>query len=75
MRQARIRVELQGESGAWCTDFNTEFDAYLPVLPSWMQDSIALLNIAGTQVEVRDVGMRWEEQIYYLTIKGDFGES
>lgn len=75
MRQARIRVELQGESGAKCIDFNTGLDSHLLVLPSWMQDSIALLNIAGTQVEVRDVGMRWEEQIYYLTIKGDFGES
>jgi hypothetical protein len=75
MRQARIRVELQGDSGVKCTDFNKEFDAYLPVLPSWMQNSIALLDIAGTQVEVRDVGMRWGEQVYYLTIKGDFGES
>jgi hypothetical protein len=75
MRQARIRVELQGDSGAKCIDFNTEFDAHLPVLPSWMQCSIALLNIAGIQVEVRDVGVRWDERIYYLTIKGDFGES
>jgi hypothetical protein len=74
MRQARIRVELQGESGAKCIDFNTGFDSHLPVPPSWMQASIALLNIAGTQVEVRDVGVRWGEQIYYLTIKGDFGE-
>ena len=73
MRQARLRVELRGEGGCNYMDFNTGVQAtHLPTMPNWMQDSIALLNIAGIQVEVPDVGMRWEDTVYYLTIKGDF---
>lgn len=44
-------------------------------LPNWMKESIALLNVAGVHVEVPGVGMRWEDKVYYLTIKGDLGES
>jgi hypothetical protein len=39
-----------------------------------MQTSIALINIAGVQVDVTDVGIFWGEDVYYLTIKGDLGE-
>lgn len=74
MKQARVRVELQGEGG--CSyDFNTGTSRHLSTLPDWMRTSIALMNIAGESVEVPDVGMRWTENVYYLTIKGDLGES
>lgn len=72
MRQARLRVELRWEGECQYMDFNTGEVSTLPTMPNWMQDSIALLNIAGIQVEVPDVGMRWEDTVYYLTIKGDF---
>lgn len=73
MRQARLRVELFKE-GEWeCTDFNTGIKKQTDTpLPDWMHESIALLNIAGIQIEVPDVGMRWEDKVYYLTIKGEF---
>ena len=72
MRQARVRVELRWEGACQYMDFNTGEVSTLPTMPNWMQDSIALLNIAGIQVEVPGVGMRWEDTVYYLTIKGDF---
>lgn len=74
MKQARVRVALRGEGGD-IFDFNTGAQWHYHTLPDWVQDSIALLNIAGVQVEVPDVGMKWEENVYYLTIKGDLGES
>lgn len=74
MKQARVRVEVCGEV-VDIFDFNTGTSRHLSTLPDWVQDSIALLNIAGQVVEVPDVGLRWSEGIYYLTIKGDLGES
>lgn len=74
MKQARVRVKLY-KSGGDCIDFNTGGTSFLPTIPDWMQDSITLLNIAGDKVEVQGVGMKWSDDVYYLTIKGDLGES
>ena len=73
MRQARLRVEIFKQGGWECMDFNTGIKKQTDTpLPNWMHESIALLNIAGIQIEVPDVGMRWEDNVYYLTIKGEF---
>lgn len=56
-------------------DLNTGRITPTATLKDWMRDSINLLNIAGQHVEVPNVGLRWSEGIYYLTIKGDLGES
>ena len=73
MRQARLRVELFNEGWWEYMDFNSGAKILIDSpLPDWMHESIALLNIAGIQVEVPDVGMRWEDNVYYLTIKGEF---
>lgn len=73
MKQARIRIELLMEGWWECMDFNTGIKKQTDTPPpDWMHESIALLNIAGIQIEVPDVGMRWEDNVYYLTIKGEF---
>ena len=74
VKQARVRVEVCGEV-VDIFDFNTGTSRHLSTLPDWVQDSIALLNIAGENVEVPNLGMRWAGNVYYLTIKGDLGES
>jgi hypothetical protein len=56
-------------------DLNTGRIKPTTALKDWMSASIALLNIAGQNVEVPDVGLRWSEDVYYLTIKGDLGEA
>ena len=72
MRQARLRVEILKEGWWDCMDFNNGIKNLTDTpLPNWMHESIALLNIAGIQIEVPDVGMRWEDNVYYLTIKGE----
>ena len=75
MRQARVRVEHITKGWWKCMDLNTGTQHHCRTLPNWMRDSIALLNIAGQSVEVPNVGIRWEERIYYLTIKGNLGEA
>lgn len=74
MKQARVRVALRGEGGD-IFDFNTGITTPTAALKDWMRDSINLLNIAGQNVVVPDVGFRWAGNVYYLTIKGDLGES
>ena len=74
MKQSRVRVALRGEATD-VYDFNTGRQLYHHTLPGWMRDSIALLNIAGQGVEVHNVGMKWADDTYYLTIKGDLGEA
>lgn len=72
MRQARIRIELLNEGWWEYMDFNTGIKNQTDIpLPNWMRESIALLNIAGIQIEVPNVGMRWEDNVYYLTVKGE----
>jgi hypothetical protein len=73
VKQARVRVASRGEGGD-IYDFNTGTQHHYRTLPNWMQTSIALINIAGVQVDVTDVGIFWGEDVYYLTIKGDLGE-
>lgn len=74
MKQARVRVALRGEGGD-IFDFNTGTSRHLSTLPGWMQTSIALINIAGAQVDVSGVGIFWGDNVYYLTIKGGLGEA
>lgn len=74
VKQARVRVALRGEGGG-IYDFNTGTQHHCRTLPNWMRDSIDLLNIAGQSVEVHNVGMKWADDTYYLTIKGDLGEA
>lgn len=74
MKQSRVRVALRGEATD-VYDFNTGRQLYHHILPGWMQTSIALLNIAGLKVEVPDVGVWFNEDVYYLTIKGDLCEA
>jgi hypothetical protein len=74
MRQARVRVEHITKGWWECMDLNTGIITPTAILKDWMRDSIALLNITGQNVEVPDVGLRWSEDVYYLTIKGDLGE-
>ena len=74
MKQARVRVDLCGER-VDIFDFNTGIITPTSTLKDWMRDSINLLNIAGQNVVVPDVGVWFNEDVYYLTIKGDLGES
>jgi len=74
VKQARCRLLIETLTYR-ITDFNDGTDKIYEEIPDWMHDSVALLNIAGDKVEVQNVGMKWTDRTYYLTIKGAMSEA
>ena len=77
MKAARIRVRpcrvRPCEDGYSVFDFNTDEGSFFTKdVPNWVLVSMALLDIAGADIDVPGIGRKYGLlKAYYLTIRGD----
>jgi len=72
MKAAKIRI-MPYEDGYSIVDFNTdEGPFHTNDVPNWMLVSMALLDIAGADIDVPGIGRKYGAiNTYYLTVRGD----